>query len=139
MRAGIAEHVDIEAVTYAIDSALDYLRLLGDVNGVLTRCRSYFEALQARTEVKKRSPRGPPVNEITIPGDQETELAVPREMSQPRNIGLPLGMNGSEYDHGLDDHYDWPEANFGGIENLESDTVDLFLDHLMTDLDFDFS
>ncbi|KAK5462564.1 hypothetical protein LTS15_002276 [Exophiala xenobiotica] len=138
-RAGIAEHVDIEAVTYAIDSALDYLRLLGDVNGVLTRCRSYFEALQARTEIKKRSPRGPPVNEIITHGDQETELAVPGEMPQPKNIALPLGMNGSGFHHGLDDQYDWDEANFGGIENLESETVDLFLDHLMTDLDFDFS
>ncbi|KEF55725.1 uncharacterized protein A1O9_08475 [Exophiala aquamarina CBS 119918] len=137
-RAAIAEHVDIEGVTSAVDSALDYLRLLGDVNGVLVRCRSYFESLKARTETRKRSPRGLAVNETTQ-GDHEAELTGPGEMLGAKPIEIPLSMDGSEYDHGLDNHDRWPEANFGGIENLESETVDLFLDHLMTDLDFDFT
>ncbi|OQV05070.1 Fungal specific transcription factor domain-containing protein [Cladophialophora immunda] len=139
MRATITQHVDIQAVTSAVDGALDYLRFLGDVNGVVTRCRSYFESLRTRTETRKRSPRGPTMNE-TAEADHEAGLMVSGAMREGDNIGLPFGMNGNEFDHGLDhNHHNWSETNFDGTENLEPVTADLFLDHLMTDLDFDFS
>lgn len=54
-RASISSDIDAEALNTAIDTALEYLHLIGDVSPIATRCRRYFESMRTWAE-DKRSP-----------------------------------------------------------------------------------
>jgi hypothetical protein len=135
-RPGILDYVDQTTVKSAIDMGLDYLEQLGDINPVISRCRTYFDRLQkwaknkqARREVAilqaSEAANSPPVATTNFQLQGNNMMIPVEDPNAEFNIMNPTLRLGSDTSPSVFD------ANFDPLSEI-------FLEPLLPDLNLEY-